>query len=267
MITITNANTDATVIKDMEMNMGMDKNKDMENDKNTKSNLDIPVPEELSESDKLMATTHYFRGEMDRMNTWRRRLDVTTNWAIVTTAAFLSFGFGNKDVTHLVFILATIFVFFFLIIEARRYKYYDLWRWRIALLSENFFARIISPGRTPLIKQWRQRLSRDMQQSQFKISFGEAFGRRLRRNYGWIFFVLAGCWVTKVMIHPIPADDISEILERAGIFHLIPGWLVIGTGVVFNGTLLVWALVTLKQRKKEVTIYPASKSKFKLPNL
>jgi len=238
---------------------------DIENEKNT--NINIPVPEELSESDKLTATTHYFRGEMERMNTWRRRLDVTTNWAIVTTAAFLSFGFGNRDVTHLVFILATIFVFFFLIIESRRYKYYDLWRWRVALLSENFFARVISSDRTPVAKQWRQRLSRDMQQSQFKISFGEAFGRRLRRNYGWIFFVLAGCWLTKVMIHPTPADSFSEIWDRAGIFHLIPGWLVITVGIVFNGTLLIWALVTLKQRKKEVTIYPASKSTFKLPNL
>lgn len=228
---------------------------------------DIPDHDELTPSDKLTVITHYFRGEMDRMNTWRRRLDVTTNWAIITTAAFLSFGFGNRDVSHLVVILATIFVFFFLIIESRRYKYYDLWRWRVALLVENFFAPVLSSDRTPALNRWQERLSREMQHSQFKISFGEAFGRRLRRNYGWIFFVLAGCWLTKVMIHPTPAESIYEIWERAGIFHLVPGWLVILTGVLFNSTLLVWALVTMKQRKDEVKIYPSGKSKFKLTNL
>jgi len=228
---------------------------------------DIPGLEELSDSDKLTALMHYFRGEMDRMNTWRRRLDVTTNWAIITTAAFLSFGFGNEEVSHLVIILATIFVFFFLVIESRRYKYYDLWRWRVALMIENFYAPIICSDRAPMLKRWRELISRDMQHSQFKISFGEAFGRRLRRNYGWIFFVLAGCWITKVMIHPTPAEGIHEIWERAGVFHLVPGWLVLLVGVLFNGTLLVWAIVTMKQRKEEVKIYPSSRSKFKMTNL
>lgn len=226
----------------------------------------IPDPQALSVSDKLTATTHFFRGEMDRMNTWRRRLDVTTNWAIITTAAFLSFGFGNENVSHIVIILATVFVFFFLIIESRRYKYYDLWRWRIALLNENFFAPVICPDRSPMLNRWRELLSRELQHSQFKITFGEAFGRRLRRNYGWIFFVLAGCWITKVMIHPIPAEGIHEIWERAGVFHLVPGWLVIAMGVLFNGMLFFWAIFTMKPRKEEVKIYPSKRSKFKIIN-
>mgnify|MGYP005841886705 CR=1 FL=1 len=227
----------------------------------------FPEHSEFSASDKLTATTHYFRGEMDRMNTWRRRLDVTTNWAIITTGAFLTFGFGNPDVSHFVFILATIFVFSFLIIESRRYKYYDLWRWRVALLTENFFAPVICSDRSNMNKRWRVLLSRDMQHSQFKISFHEAFGRRLRRNYGWIFFVLAGCWLTKVMIHPIPARSINEIWQRADIFHLVPGWLVITAGVVFNVSLFIIAIATLKIREDEVKIYPSGKSKIKITNI
>jgi len=86
----------------------------------------------------VTAVAHFYRGEMARSNTWRRRLDVTTNWAIVTTAAFLSFGFGSERIPHFVIILATIFVLFFLIIETRRYKYFDLWRWRVALMK-NFY--------------------------------------------------------------------------------------------------------------------------------
>lgn len=223
--------------------------------------------EELAGSDELTAVTHFFRGEMDRMNTWRRRLDVTTNWAIITTAAFLSFGFGNSDVTHFVFILATIFVFFFLVMETRRYKYYDMWRWRVALLNENFFSPIFDPDRQPLQKEWRAMLGRELQLSRFKISFGEAFGRRLRRNYGWIFIVLAACWITKISIHPTPVRDIFEIFDRAAIYHIVPGWIVIAVGVLFNGALLIIAFATLRERKTEVKIYPSKKSRFKLPNI
>lgn len=206
---------------------------------------------------------------MNRANVWRTRLDVTTNWAIITTAAFLSVGFGSARIPHFVLILATIFVLFFLIIEARRYKYFDLFRWRVALLNENFFAIIIEPSREPLQKDWRELLCDELQHSRFKMSFMEAFGRRLRRNYSWIFLVLAVCWLTKVSIHPTPMEDfeISKIIERAAIFHMVPGWLVFSMGILFNGFLLVVAIMTLKERDEAVRIYPSGKSKLKMQNV
>jgi len=215
----------------------------------------------LSSSESVTAIAHFYRGEMNRANIWRTRLDVTTNWAIVTTAAFLSFSFGHKDTPHFILILGTIFVLFFLIIEARRYKYFDLWRWRVALVNENFFACVFAPNRKPLLENWRELLCEDLQHSRFKISFSEAFGRRLRRNYGWIFTVLAVCWITKVSIHPTPVDTWEHFLERSAIFHLLPGWLVLAIGVVFNIGLLVVAVVTLKTREEVVRIYPAEKSR------
>lgn len=48
------------------------------------------------------------------------------------------------------------------------------------------------------------------------------------------------------IIYSTPATGIHKIWERAGISHLVPGWLMILIGVLFNGTLLVWALITLK---------------------
>jgi uncharacterized membrane protein len=33
--------------------------------------------------------SHYYRGEMGRMMSWRDRLDRTTNWAIAAVAAML----------------------------------------------------------------------------------------------------------------------------------------------------------------------------------
>jgi uncharacterized membrane protein len=193
---------------------------------------------------------HYYRGEVQKMNTWRRRLDVTTNWAIVTSAGFLSFGFGNKDITHFVIVIATIIVTCFLFIEARRYKYYDLWRWRVDLLNENFFAVIISKDKYPLIPNWFEKLAEDLQQPQFKISSWGAIGKRIRRNYGWLFIVLALCWVTKVLIHPIPAENFTELVDRASIYHLVPGWLVITGGLVFNFALFVIAISTRDHRLK-----------------
>ncbi len=101
------------------------------------------------------------------------------------------------------------------------------------------------------------------------MTFAEAFGRRLRRNYGWIFLVLGSCWVTKVSIHPTPLEEFSfsAIIERAAIFHIIPGWIVLSVGVLFNGFLLLMAVVSLRKRKEAVRIYPAGKSKFQLLNL
>ena len=196
------------------------------------------------------ALVHYYRGEVQKMNTWRQRLDVTTNWAIVTSAGFLSFGFGDKDATHFVIVLATIIVTCFLFIEARRYKYYDLWRWRVDLMNENFFAVILSRNKLPLMPDWLETLADDLQQPKFKISSWGAIGKRIRRNYGWLYIVLALCWTTKVLIHPIPAENFTELVARAAIYHLAPGWLVITAGIVFNIGLIVIAVSTRKNRLK-----------------
>jgi uncharacterized membrane protein len=225
------------------------------------------INKDIFSSSEITALVHYYRGEVHRMNTWRQRLDVTTNWAIITSAGFLSFGFGNKEITHFVIVLATIIVTCFLFIEARRYKYYDLWRWRVALFNENFFARIISPNKSPLIPEWREELAEDLQHSRFKITFWEAFGRRFRRNYSWLFIVLAICWITKVLIHPVPAENFTQLVERASIYHLVPGWIVIAAGFLFNGLLFSIALISMKRRTEAITIYPSERSKFKLPNI
>lgn len=204
----------------------------------------------IFEKSDYAALVHYYRAEVQKMNTWRRRLDVTTNWAIVTSAGFLSFGFGDSDLTHFVIVLATIIVTCFLYIEARRYKYYDLWRWRVDLMNENFFAVILSPDRSPLVPDWAEKLAEDMQHPQFKISSLGAIGKRIRRNYSWLYIVLALCWITKVLIHPVPAENFMEIVGRASIYHLVPGWIVITAGLLFNVALFVIAISTRNDRLK-----------------
>src|SRR6185369_13709295 len=41
------------------------------------------------------AMIHFYRGEVQRSNTWRNRLDTTTNWAVLTAGATLSFVFSS----------------------------------------------------------------------------------------------------------------------------------------------------------------------------
>src|SRR5262245_23146106 len=48
----------------------------------------------MSPSEFNTAMIHFYRGEVQRSNTWRNRLDTTTNWAVITAGATLSFVFS-----------------------------------------------------------------------------------------------------------------------------------------------------------------------------
>ena len=85
----------------------------------------------LKTSEFVTAMVHLFRAEVQRANVWRQRLDTTTNWAVVSAGATLSIAFSQPDVHHGVIILNTLLTTWFLFIEARRDRYYELWRYRI----------------------------------------------------------------------------------------------------------------------------------------
>ena len=131
---------------------------------------------------------HYYRAEIQRSNTWRTRLDATTNWAVITTGAAITFALARPDNHFGVIILNTLLVTLFLWIEARRYRYYELWSYRARLLETDFFAAMLIPPFTPRA-EWGEPLEKSLLQPDFPISVWEAFGRRLRRNYLWIFVV------------------------------------------------------------------------------
>src|ERR1700752_2996717 len=46
------------------------------------------------------AMAHFYRGEVQRSNTWRNRLDTTTNWAVLSAGAMLSFAFSSPSSPH-----------------------------------------------------------------------------------------------------------------------------------------------------------------------
>src|ERR1044072_7927445 len=53
-----------------------------------------PSVRPLTPTEFNTAMVHLYRGEVGRANTWRMRLDGTTNWAVLTTGATLSFAFS-----------------------------------------------------------------------------------------------------------------------------------------------------------------------------
>lgn len=188
------------------------------------------------------AIVHFYRAEVQRANTWRTRLDSTTNWAVLTTGAVLSFALADPTRHHGVIILNTFLVLLFLWIEARRYRYYELWSLRTRLMETDFFAAMLAPPFAPSA-EWAEQLSESLLHPEFPVSMWEAFGRRLRRNYMWIFMILAAAWLFKNFIHPTPLTSLDELVTRSAI-GMVPGTIILAMGMVFNAALFFIGFLT-----------------------
>jgi uncharacterized membrane protein len=206
----------------------------------------------LRPSEFTTAMVHFYRGEIQRSNIWRTRLDNTTNWAVVTTGAALSFVLADPNHHYGLLILNTLLVTLFLWIEARRYRYYELWSRRVRLMETDFFGAMLVPPFAPH-PEWAESLAESLLSPEFPISMWEAFGRRFRRNYMWIFLILALAWLLKVYLHPTLATSWEEFLQHAQLGP-VPGWAVLLAGLLYNGILLLIGLGTagLTQASGEV---------------
>jgi uncharacterized membrane protein len=209
---------------------------------------------ELKASEFTTAMVHFFRAEVQRANLWRQRLDTTTNWAVVTTGAVLSFAFTQADFGHFVILLNLVLVTMFLVIEARRYRYYELWSTRVRLMETDFFAAMLVPPFHPS-PDWAETLAENLLMPHFPISNWEAVGRRLRRNYLWIYAVIAAAWTAHLGLFPSPASTWSEAVARADLGP-VPGiWFVVG-GALFFLAILLLALVTVGLRHSAGEVLP-----------
>jgi uncharacterized membrane protein len=154
----------------------------------------IPLPSSSPESITLLA--HYYRGEMSRMISWRDRLDRTTNWAIGALAAMLSISLATDQAHHAVLLFAMLLILMLLFIEARRYRFYDVYRARVRVLEREYFAAMFSPD-SSVTRASVGELSEALRTPRFLISMAQALSRRLRRNYGSIFLVVLLAWLVK----------------------------------------------------------------------
>ena len=209
----------------------------------------------MSPAEFNAAMIHFYRGEVQRSNTWRNRLDTTTNWAVITAGATLSFVFSSNVNPHFVIPINSILVAIFLLMEARRYRYYEIWSSRVRILETGYFAPLLMPENRPSDEAWAEHLAADLTTPHFTITEWEAVGRRLRRNYLWIFALLALSWNLKVYLHPLPARDFNTFIDRAQV-GIVPGWIVFVVGIVFNALVLGFAIGTLRLREATGEVLP-----------
>ena len=178
------------------------------------------------------AMIHFYRGEMSRANTWRTRLDATTNWAVVTVGAALTFVFGAPQNPHFMLLLVLLLLLTFLHIEARRYQYYVLWAYRVHLMETDFFVAMLAPPFRPS-SDWADLMVESLLHSTFPIARWEAVGRRFHRNYVWLITLLLISWGGKLALHPVPATGGAMVVERAAVGSIPGAWVMAAIGVVY----------------------------------
>ncbi|MFQ5688989.1 MAG: DUF2270 domain-containing protein [Gemmatimonadota bacterium] len=202
---------------------------------------------------------HFYRASVQHADVWRQRLDATTNWAVVTTAAVITFSFGGPDSAHFVVLMALVFDVFFLFMEARRYQTYNLWQGRVRVLHRFLVAPALADGgdfpqevnRAQLVE-----LAADLGKNLPVIPLWGALGYRIRRNYGPLVTLVILTWMLKLYIFPRPANDLHEYAARAAIGHA-PGPYVFLLLGIFLIAFIVLAVKAPTERMKNWSALPA----------
>ncbi|NHN49291.1 DUF2270 domain-containing protein [Halostella sp. JP-L12] len=191
------------------------------------------LDEEMGPSGSM---AHLYRSENNRTQLWRQRLDRTTNWAVIVIAAILTWSFSNESNPHYVLLFGVGILGTLLVIEARRYRGYDVWRSRVRTLQRNVWAYGLDPSQGLEEQDWRAELSSDYRQPQLRITMEEAIAHRLRRVYLPLVTIMLGAWVVRITAFtdlPVPAS--AAIGEMSG-------FLVIAIVVISYAVLLVIAV-------------------------
>jgi len=204
----------------------------------------------LSRQEYIAAIVHLYRGELYRATVWRQRLDNTTNWAVITTAGLLSFSFGLETHSHVVLLIGMVMIGVFWMFEARRYRYADIWYSRVRKIEENFYGPILRRDPASPLREWGQLVAEDLFRPRFKITRRQALRKRLLRNYWAIYSVLLGAWGVKLLIHPTPAQNWSDVRAHLAIGAL-PWWVPLLAVGLFLAGILVLVLGTKPSPSEE----------------
>jgi uncharacterized membrane protein len=207
----------------------------------------VSLQRSLYDPGYVNAMSHFYRGEMGRIMVWRQRLDMTTNWAITSSTAIITIAFSTRQVPHIIFFFNLAIVWVLLWIEARRYRFYDAFRARVRMLEAHFLVPMVMENRDLLQGEWKKLVCEDLILPCFKISKLEAVGRRLKRNYIFIFILIIVAWITKIFLHAEHAMDSIGGFYRSLRVGTIPSWLV---AFIFAGTLITVITITIYVSKK-----------------
>ena len=143
---------------------------------------------------------------------------------MVTTGLAMSLTFSGPYASPLPLILVGLLVVVFLLLESRRYRYFNVWRARCRLMETDLYGPMLRGEGVTLDGKWNMLLANDYAQPSFHISYLRAIGRRLRTNYLYILAIRAVAYYGKLAIHPAPAPTLIAFLQRAAVGPL-PGLL------------------------------------------
>lgn len=196
---------------------------------------------------------HLYRAQVQRADMWRARLDSTTNWAVVSTAAALTVAFSNPLSGPMIIILATVIITLFLWIESRRYRYFELWSLRVRLLERNYLAPLLGSSE-PVDEGWEATLAETLATQTFPIRRSEAFGRRYRSVYIWLQAFLALAFLIHVWLYPEPAGHFAEVWSRSLAGQFTVGMALL-LGVWFQASLFGFGMLTRRFREAEGEVF------------
>jgi uncharacterized membrane protein len=191
---------------------------------------------------EITALAHLYRGEVYRSTVWRTRLDTTTNWAVVTLGVALSIAFASPGASPLPLLLVGVLIMLFLALEARRYRYFNVWRARTRWIEKHFYAPLLIDGDLHTEQDWQRTLANDYLHPRYHISYLVSLARRVRSNYLWILLIQTMAYIGKLIVHPVPVQSLAGFVNRADIGP-VPGEVMLILGLCYITTgigLAVW---------------------------
>jgi uncharacterized membrane protein len=206
-----------------------------------------PKPSPTTAGEYITLLAHYHRAEIARMAGWRDRVDRTTHWAITAVGAMLSVSLSAPSANHGIMLLAMLLVALLLVIEARRYRFFDVYRTRVRVLERNWYAPIFA-GEGEEHADWLRAMAETLRRPGFQISLNQALSRRVRRTYGWMYLILLGAWLLKTTAHNPSKVGYSQTVATIGGWFdnarlgPIPGWAIVAAVAALYGWLLYLAL-------------------------
>lgn len=214
------------------------------------SDPDSDPPEPIVGPAEIGALAHLYRAEVFRSTAWRQRLDMTTNWAVVSTGIAFSVSFASETASPLPIVLVGLLTVMFLLLEARRYRYFSVWKFRARMIELANYVPMLRGQGAGIPLDRGTALSDDYERPRHRISTLRALGRRIRRNYSWIFVVQGVGYFSKIAIHPSDASSWEEFVYRAHIGH-VPGWVALLAGLAFHIGWITLAFYTLRQENAD----------------
>jgi uncharacterized membrane protein len=185
---------------------------------------------------------HLYRAEVGRLTAYRARLDTTTSWAISSSALVATLVFGSAAVSHAALLFLMVLNYFFLHLEARRFRYYEVSRYRVHVMERYFYPALLGQ---PVSPSWTTTLIEQLQHPITPLGHAGALGWRVRRTYMFLFVAVLVAWLSKLDVSGGWTSSALEFVDRAAVGS-IPGAAVLAAVAALYGWLAILALMAAR---------------------